>query len=230
MRRLNRSRGHLSNRLKWSVTIDQFMKENYGELLTAASRISNNSDLSEELLHFCLEEFLKKKDCLAIVDSGGGRFYIVRILLNQWRSTTSEFFHTYRKHNDEITEEYADEVYEEDPAFMERADAVRAELARLPWYDQKLFETFVSENHTVSSLARATQIPRTSVSLTINRIRRHVRTVTEIKPKHNEQTNQMEIQGHGDLLRDGREQNDERRDETEGTSSDQTNNENRNNK
>jgi DNA-directed RNA polymerase specialized sigma24 family protein len=206
------------------------MKENYGELLTAASRISNNSDLSEELLHFCLEEFLKKKDCLAIVDSGGGRFYIVRILLNQWRSTTSEFFHTYRKHNDEITEEYADEVYEEDPAFMERADAVRAELARLPWYDQKLFETFVSENHTVSSLARATQIPRTSVSLTINRIRRHVRTVTEIKPKHNEQTNQMEIQGHGDLLRDGREQNDERRDETEGTSSDQTNNENRNNK
>lgn len=206
------------------MTIDQFMKENYGELLTAASRISNNSDLSEELLHFCLEEFLKKKDCLAIVDSGGGRFYIVRILLNQWRSTTSEFFHTYRKHNDEITGEYADEIYEEDPAFMVRADAVRAELARLPWYDQKLFETFVSENHTVSSLARATQIPRTSVSLTINRIRRHVRTVTEIKPKHNEQTNQMEIQGHGDLLRDGREQNDERRDETEGTSTTKTNN------
>ena len=224
MRRFNRSRGHFSNRLKWSVTIDQFMKENYGELLTAASRISNNSDLSEELLHFCLEEFLKKKDCLAIVDSGGGRFYIVRILLNQWRSTTSEFFHTYRKHNDEITGEYADEIYEEDPAFMVRADAVRAELARLPWYDQKLFETFVSENHTVSSLARATQIPRTSVSLTINRIRRHVRTVTEIKPKHNEQTNQMEIQGHGDLLRDGREQNDERRDETEGTSTTKTNN------
>ena len=224
MRRLQRSRGHFSNRLKWGVTIDQFMRENYKELATAASRISNNSELSEELLHFCLEEFLKKKDCLAIVDSGGGRFYIVRILLNQWRSTTSEFFHTYRKHNDEITDEYADEVYEEDPTFMERADAVREELARLPWYDRKLFETFVSENHTVSSLARATQIPRTSVSLTINRIRRHVRTATEIKTKHNDQTNQMEIQGHGDLLRDGREEDDERRNETEGTSADKTNN------
>ena len=224
MRRFNRSRGHFSNRLKWDVTIDQFMRENYGELLIAATRISNNSDLSEELLHFCLEEFLRKKDCLTIVASGGGRFYIVRIIMNQWRSTTSEFFHTYRKHNDEITDEYADEIYEEDPEFMERADRVREELAKLPWYDRKLFETFVSENHTVSSLARATQIPRTSVSLTINRIRRHVRTATEIKPKHYEQTNQMEIQGHGDLLRDGREQNDERRDETEGTSKTKTNN------
>jgi plasmid maintenance system antidote protein VapI len=38
-----------------------------------------------------------------------------------------------------------------------------------------LFETFVEENHTVSSLARATGIPRTSVSLTINRVRRFLK-------------------------------------------------------
>jgi DNA-directed RNA polymerase specialized sigma24 family protein len=205
------------------------MQENYGELKTAASRISSNDALSEELLHFCIEEFLKKKDCAAIVSSGGGRFYIVRIMLNQWKSTTSEFFHTYRKHNDEITDEFADETYEEDPAFMERADRVREELARLPWYDRKLFETFVSENHTVSSLARATEIPRTSVSLTINRIRRHIRSAIEITPKQNEQTNQMEIQGHGDLLRDGREEDDQRRDETERASGNQVNNQNRDN-
>jgi len=192
------------------------MQENYRELQIAASRISNNDGLSEELLHYCIEEFLKKKDCAAIVSSGGGRFYIVRIMLNQWKSTTSEFFHTYRKHNDEITDEFEDQQYEEDPEFMVRADRVREELARLPWYDRKLFETFVSENHTVSSLARATEIPRTSVSLTINRIRRHVRSAIEITPKQNEQTNQMEIQGHGDLLRDGREEDGERSNPPEG--------------
>lgn len=225
MRRLNRSRGHLSNRLKWSVTVDQFMQENYKELKEAANRISSNSQLAGELLHFCVDLFLRRSDCSTVVASGGARFFIVRIMLNQWKSTTSEFFHTYRQYNNEITGEFEDTVYEEDPSYMERADRVREELAKLPWYDRKLFDTFVDENHTVSSLARATQIPRTSVSLTINRIRRHVRSVVEQNNnKQNEQTDQMEIQGHGDLLRDGREQDDERRDETEGEAKTKTNN------
>jgi len=50
-----------------------------------------------------------------------------------------------------------------------------AELDKLPWYDRLLFKTFVDGDHTVSSLARATGIPRTSVSLTINRVRKHLK-------------------------------------------------------
>jgi DNA-directed RNA polymerase specialized sigma24 family protein len=151
------------------------MQENYKELQTAANRISGNDALAQELLHYCIEEFLRRKDFSTVIASGGGRFYIVRIMMNQWKSTTSDFFHTYRKHNEEITGEFEDTVYEEDPSYMVLADRVREELAKLPWYDRILFDTFVNENHTVSSLARATQIPRTSVSLTINRIRRHIK-------------------------------------------------------
>jgi len=151
------------------------MQENYKELKRAASRISNNDGLAEELLHYCIEEFLKRTDCREIVKSGGGRFYIIRIMMNQWKSTTSPFFHTYRRHDEELTGEFEDTVYEEDPSYMATVDKIRDELQRLPWYDRMLFDTFVNENHTVSSLARVTEIPRTSVSLTINRIRRHIK-------------------------------------------------------
>lgn len=151
------------------------MQENYRELKEAANRISGNSQLASELLHYCVDQFLRRKDCEAIVLSGGGRFYIVRIMMNQWASTTSDFFHTYRRNDEQIKGEIEDQIYEEDPSYMALADKVREELAKLPWYDRKLFDTFVNENHTVSSLARATQIPRTSVSLTINRIRKHIR-------------------------------------------------------
>ena len=48
-------------------------------------------------------------------------------------------------------------------------------LAGLNWYDRMLFETFVEAGHTVSSLARSTGIARTSVSLTINRVRRYLK-------------------------------------------------------
>ena len=157
------------------MTIEDFMHENYEELQRAAQRISKSSELSEELLHYCIEEFLSKKDSAAIVASGGGRFYIVRIMMNQWNSVTSPFYHTYRRPTDELTEEIFDHDSEEDEYVSEMAARARAELDKLAWYDRILFDTFVNENHTVSSLARATEIPRTSISLSINRIRRHLK-------------------------------------------------------
>ena len=151
------------------------MHENYEELKKAAYRISKSSELAEELLHYCIEEFLAKKDSSAIVASGGGRFYIVRIMMNQWNSVTSPFYHTYRRHYDELTEEILDYDAEEDEYVGETAARAREELDRLSWYDRMLFDTFVNESHTVSSLARSTGIPRTSISLTINRIRKHLK-------------------------------------------------------
>lgn len=174
MRRSTRSRGHIQYR-RLSVTVDEFMHENYEELQKAAIRISKNSELAEELLHYCIEEFLAKKDSSTIVASGGGRFYIVRIMMNQWCSVTSPFFHTYRRDYDELQEDFIDPNQEEDDYVIERAGRVREELDKLVWYDKLLFDTFVQENHTVSSLARATGIPRTSISLSINRIRRHIK-------------------------------------------------------
>ena len=153
------------------------MSENYEELRKAAVRISENSDLAEELLHYTLAEFLMKPTLPDIINSGAGRFYCVRIMLNSWRSTTSPFFYTYRKTNlplDEWTN-LSDIPEEDETPTLEKAERAREVLNFLPWYDKMLFETFVKENHTVSSLARATGIPRTSVSLTINRVRRFLK-------------------------------------------------------
>jgi DNA-directed RNA polymerase specialized sigma24 family protein len=151
------------------------MQENYEDLKAAARRITGNSSLKEELLHYCIDEFLRKKDLDFILESGGGRWYIVRMMMNQWKSTTSPFYFTYRQTGESLGQEHEDIPEEgEDPLVQEMAEAIQKELKNLPWYDQKLFEIFVIENHTVSSLSRATDIPRTSISLAINRIRRHI--------------------------------------------------------
>ena len=77
--------------------VEQFMQDNYIPLKEAAERISGNDPLSEELLHYTIDEFLRKKEVDTIIDSGGGRFYCVRIMLNSWKSVTSPFYHTYKK-------------------------------------------------------------------------------------------------------------------------------------
>lgn len=155
------------------TSIDQFVNDNYTVLEDAAKRISGNDPLWQELLHYTLDEFLRKPNVEEIIDSGGGRFYCVRIMMNSFRSTTSPFYTTYRKPSDSLVE--AEDIVEEEDYTQELVKKVKAELQKLPWYDRMLFETFVDEGHTISSLARATGIPRTSISLSINRIRRHIK-------------------------------------------------------
>jgi DNA-directed RNA polymerase specialized sigma24 family protein len=156
--------------------IEQFVQENYDKLREAAERISGyDSLLSEELLHYTLDEFLRKRNVESIIESGGGRFYCVRIMMTQWKSVTSPFYYTYRKQSEDIDIEQVSALPLEEDNTHEIADRIKQELLNLPWFDRKLFEIYVNENHTISSLSRVTGIPRTSISLSINRIRKHIK-------------------------------------------------------
>jgi len=155
---------------------------NYKNLLESSKNITKNHELSEELLHYSLESLLSKSNLQEILDSGGANFYLVRIMLNSWKSTTSPFYKIYRTPKTDpdnfifIDEEYVDN--------LENVDHIKKNLDDLHWYDRELFKTYVYENHSVSSLARATGIPRTSVSLTINRVRNYLQE--KIKEQRNE--------------------------------------------
>ena len=154
--------------------IEEFVNDNYIPLKEAAQKISGNDPLYMELLHYCLDEFLRKLNVEDIIESGGGRFYCVRIMMNSWRSVTSPFYYTYRIETAGI-DNLEDVKEEQDENTVAIADRIRQELNKLTWYDKMLFETYIDENHTISSLARATGIPRTSISLSINRIRKHIK-------------------------------------------------------
>jgi len=169
------------------LTVNEWTNQNYSSLLTAAKNISYNDELSTELLHYSLEQLLFKPNILEIVNSGGAQFYIVRIMLNQWRSTTSPFYKIYRKNvcqidldsylsKNDVVDEASDNSEQIDLTAME----IQSELRNLGWYDQTLFRLYCEEDRTISSLARETKIPRTSISLTINRVKRHIRS--KIKP------------------------------------------------
>jgi len=153
--------------------VQMFLQDNYQPLKEAAIKISGNDDLSDELLHYAIDEFLKKPNAEEIVLSGGARWFCVKILMNSWKSSSSPFFYTYRQINYNIEE--AHDVIDESEDLTDFVQTTKQILKTLPWYDRMLFETFVEDNHSVSSLARATGIPRTSVSLTLNRVRKHVK-------------------------------------------------------
>ena len=137
------------------MDINDWTNQNYSNLLAAAKNISYNDDLSQELLHYSLEQLLIKPNVDEIVKSGGAQFYIVRIMLNSWRSTTSPFYRIYRKDQCQVElDSYLaknDVVDESTEQVEDRTDQIKSELSMLSWYDRKLFELYSEEGYTIST-------------------------------------------------------------------------------
>ena len=73
------------------------------------------------MVHEVIAIFLQHKKAQQAVDTGTARYFLVRIALNQWRSSTSPFHYQYRDSFLDYTEkESIDEEYDTDIDVMER--------------------------------------------------------------------------------------------------------------
>lgn len=155
------------------MNLHQCLEFEYPQLVEAAKKISGNHELHLDLLHYGIEELSKKSNMKEIIESGGLRFYVVRIMLVQWRSKTGPFYKMYFNNSWSDPVDHLPEVENEEVSIdTKRVDQL---LDQLPWYDRSLFKLFADGGHTYSSLSRETMIPRTSISLTINRVRKHIK-------------------------------------------------------
>lgn len=153
------------------MDFSQYLTNDYNELVKAANKITGNSDLSVDLLHYAIEEMSFKENIQSIVDSGGARFYCVRIMMTQWRSQTGPFYKQYIKKGEPI--QYHDVEDKEDVTLD--IDKVNEILEGLNWYDRELWKLYVESGLNYSKLSKETGIPRTSIGLTLNRVRKHIK-------------------------------------------------------
>ena len=168
------------------MTIKEWSENNYLPLKQACVRISEGNELAEELLHYILSEFLLKPDVHAIILSGGGFFYCLRMATNSWKSTTSPFYRNYRdpslqiRLNDNHTSQIKDSEYDEAQTDEEEVEeglwqGVQEALQDLGWYEQELLQLYAENGGNASLVSRLTKIPRTSINLTIRKIKRHMK-------------------------------------------------------
>lgn len=154
------------------MNLNQFLEQEYTQLQQAAQKITGNHELQLDLLHYAIEELSGKQNLHAILDSGGGRFYLVSIMMTQWRSQTGPFYKQFMKEHIDISNWDQANVEEEEPLDISHVNGI---LDQLPWYDRELFKAFTNGRHSYSSLSRETGIPRTSIGLTIKRVKKHIK-------------------------------------------------------
>lgn len=96
-----------------STIVNKWVNDNYNDLRETLLNITKNDyDNVDDLLHECLEFFIKKEIAEELVIKKQAKWFFIRIALNQYRSTSSKFYKTYKKNIRTNTRNLVDEWWE----------------------------------------------------------------------------------------------------------------------
>lgn len=168
------------------------LAKHYNELYDIAFKITKGNDLdaqdlTQEVYVIMLEYDQEKLQ--SIYDNGHLKFWVARVMLNQYLRASSEFkkkHHTYLKDENAIIGDLRACNTESDISdkilFEERLGVVNSIMEDLHYYDKNLFSVYYGSDHSIRSLAEATGISTTSIFHTIKNVRNYIKD--EVKDKH----------------------------------------------
>ncbi len=154
--------------------MDKWFSHNYNKLKTICKSVSKENDV-DELLHFCIDILISNDKFNNIVEDSGKIYYFTRVVINNWKSTSSPYYTTYRKEKPKIID-YDIELpnIEGEEEVEIDMDWVRKQLEELKvkdWYYARLFELYIDEECSLTKLNKRTTIPLAPLSRDINKVR-----------------------------------------------------------
>ena len=165
------------------MSLSEYLEENYYKVRAIAHNIApgDHLDLCHEVI---LQLYDIDEEKLApLIESGGIRFWIVRMMLNNYRSTTSRYHYKYRKpaqrHRElrrfirEWSEETDWEVREN------RFTAIEEAIDKVPWFDAVVFSIYYEEGHSLTTLEKETGISRHTLYSSIRRTSDEIKKQTK---------------------------------------------------
>jgi DNA-directed RNA polymerase specialized sigma24 family protein len=156
--------------------LNDWLSKNYNELKNICNKFSTPDEV-DDLLHLCIEQFIKNKKVHQIPDKEK-LYFFTKIVRNQYHSKSSKYHYTYRRYqfNEIIDNNIAEIEYQEDEFNM---DWVYEQLKTIDWYYGRLFELYIEEGCSVTKLSKRTTIPINSVSRDINKVRRQLKQLRD---------------------------------------------------
>jgi len=160
--------------------LDKYLIENYEKIREMALNIANENDY-EDLLHFVIEELYKcdEEKVNEIINHKDMRWYIIRIMVNQYHSKTSRYFKKYKRYydyqvsdiNDAITKSRPDNIKDKE-VIEDRLNWIEDKLKNLHWFDVEIFKLYYNNSHSLNSLSKATKINRNTIYHSINKVKK----------------------------------------------------------
>jgi len=152
--------------------INEWVEENYDKLKKELLGITRNDyELVDDLLNECLLIFMQHKKAEELILKGQAKFFFIRIVLNQYRSKTSDFYRTYKKKHIQLKEnltiedksEYdydLDELINLNINIIE--DLLRSNIPKERYYGIMVMLYF-SNGHNFAEVSRCLNISRSTI-------------------------------------------------------------------
>ena len=152
------------------MTPAQYIESHYTDIKQWLYNITKGErpHLYEDFIHEVITIFLEHSKSQDAVDTGTARFFLVRIGLNQWRSTTSPFHYQYRDSFLDYTEKEveAEEYDETEDVLMDvifRGLDIMYHGTEKTKYEAILITYYFNNNANYSEVGRQLGVPHTSV-------------------------------------------------------------------
>ena len=149
---------------------NQYIQENYSEIKKWLYNITKGEKphLYDDFIHEVIMIFLQHDKAQQAIDSDTARYFLVRIGLNQWRSSTSPFHYQYRDSFKDVTiKEEVSEEYDVTGDVME--ELIMSGLDEMykgaggDRYEAIIMMMYHANNSNYSLLGRQLGIPHTTV-------------------------------------------------------------------
>lgn len=156
--------------------MDLWIEKNYAELKKICQRISYENDV-DDLLHSCLEQFLKNKNTKNIPDDKQKLYFFTRLVKNNYNSVTSNYHYEYRRMKFSTLQdvEKPQVIPNEEPTIEWVTEEINKMKKTDQWYYGRLFEIYLEEGASIIKTSKRTTIPINSVSRDINKVRKILR-------------------------------------------------------
>lgn len=165
------------------MKLSEYLRENYDTMKQMARNIApgDYSDLTHEVILQLYD--IDEAKLAPLIESGAIRFWIVRMLINNYRSKTSKYHYKYRKpaerHRD-LRRYILAWSEESDYQIREtRLEAIEKAIEEAPWFDAVVFSVYYEQGHSLNTLAEETGISRHTLYSTIRRTQDGIKEKTK---------------------------------------------------
>lgn len=169
------------------MDLNTWVNKNYEEMYNTVNNITQGHELSDELFSDVVFQLLNKPDKFNEVPDEQKMYYFIRVVKNNWSSSTSPFQYQRQQHKKRHTtfdmgkqREDKEETYT-GPTM----EWVNKQLQDFDWFERDLFLLWV-EQGTLVGVHRETTIPLNSVGTYIRNIKTELNKRWENKINNNE--------------------------------------------
>jgi DNA-directed RNA polymerase specialized sigma24 family protein len=158
--------------------IEQFIIKNYKELQKICRKITKNSDWSDDLLNDVLIQLYDKEDIrLDSYDDNSIRYFIVRIICNNWHSKSSPFYRKVMREStlyspiNDIRSDISEDNTDLDHMVI---NLVESEYGSLNWFYKDILNLYLILG-SYKRVSDKTRIPIMSVSRYIKEAKKEIK-------------------------------------------------------